>query len=218
MTDKQTLTGDQVLQEGLADWRQLLEALHTRFRTGDFVTGLSLANAIGAAAEAANHHPDLDLRYPHLDVRLTSHDAHGLTARDVALAREISRLAAEAGVVADPAAVAVVEIGLDTADDGPLVAFWRALYGLDPVATGGEVRDPSGQLPTLWFQGTEPHETPRQRFHLDVIVPHDVAEQRVAAALAAGGTLVTDAHAPAFWVLADADGNQACVCTWQGRD
>ena len=39
-----------------------------------------------------------------------------------------------------------------------------------------------------------------------------------AAALAAGGVLVSDRAAPAFWVLADAEGNEVCVCTWQGRD
>jgi 4a-hydroxytetrahydrobiopterin dehydratase len=48
-------------------------------------------------------------------------------------------------------------------------------------------------------------------------VPHDQAEQRVAAAIAAGGRLVTDEHAPAWWVLADPEGNQACVATWVGR-
>ena len=58
----------------------------------------------------------------------------------------------------------------------------------------------------------------RNRFHIDVIVPHDVAAQRIAAALAAGGTLVSDMRAPAFWILADPEGNEACICTWQGRD
>jgi 4a-hydroxytetrahydrobiopterin dehydratase len=49
-------------------------------------------------------------------------------------------------------------------------------------------------------------------------VPHDEASQRIRAALAAGGTLVSDRRAPAFWVLADPEGNEACVTTWQGRD
>ena len=57
----------------------------------------------------------------------------------------------------------------------------------------------------------------RNRIHLDITVAHDAAEARVAAALAAGGTLVSDARARAFWVLADAEGNEACVCTWQDR-
>jgi 4a-hydroxytetrahydrobiopterin dehydratase len=59
--------------------------------------------------------------------------------------------------------------------------------------------------------------TDRNRFHLDISVPHDVAEQRIAATLAAGGTLVSDRRAKAFWILADADGNEACICTWQDR-
>jgi 4a-hydroxytetrahydrobiopterin dehydratase len=79
------------------------------------------------------------------------------------------------------------------------------------------VRDDDGDLPTIWFQATDPHETPRQRFHLDIRVPPEVAQQRIAAALDAGGTLVSDERAPAFVVLADPDGNQVCVCTWQGR-
>jgi len=86
----------------LPDWRLFGTALHTRFRTGNFAAGLRLLNAIGEAAEQANHHPDLDLRYPHLDVKLSSHDAGGVTARDVALARQISQFAAEQGVSAEP--------------------------------------------------------------------------------------------------------------------
>jgi 4a-hydroxytetrahydrobiopterin dehydratase len=58
----------------------------------------------------------------------------------------------------------------------------------------------------------------RRRIHFDVPVPHDEAEARISAALAAGGTLLGEAEAPAFWVLADAEGNEACVITWPGRD
>jgi 4a-hydroxytetrahydrobiopterin dehydratase len=60
--------------------------------------------------------------------------------------------------------------------------------------------------------------TQRNRIHLDVDVPADVAEERVTAAIGAGGRLVSDARAKAFWVLADAEGNEVCVCTWQDRD
>jgi 4a-hydroxytetrahydrobiopterin dehydratase len=70
----------------------------------------------------------------------------------------------------------------------------------------------------LWFQQMDAPRPQRNRIHLDVWVPHDQAEARVAAALAAGGRLVTDQHAPSWWVLADAEGNEACVATWQSRD
>lgn len=212
------LTGQQILDAGLDDWRQLLRAIHTRYATGGFAKGLELVNAIGAAAEEMNHHPDLDLRWGHLNIRLLSHDVGGLTDRDVRLARRISELAAELGVEARPAEVEMLELALDTADFESVKPFWRAVLGLeDNPALPDEVADPSGALPTLWFQKTEPHDEPRQRFHLDLHVPHDVAEDRIAAALAAGGTLVSDSEAPSFTILADADGNKVCVCTWQAR-
>jgi 4a-hydroxytetrahydrobiopterin dehydratase len=100
-----SLSPEDIEAANLSDWRAIGQALHTRFRTGDFATGLRLVNAVGEAAEQANHHPDLDLRYPHLDVRLYSHDVGGITDRDVALARRISELAADLGVDADPSAV-----------------------------------------------------------------------------------------------------------------
>ena len=53
----------------------------------------------------------------------------------------------------------------------------------------------------------------RNRIHLDVWVPPEQTEARVAAAIAAGGHLVSDAAAPAWWILADVEGNEACVCT-----
>src|SRR5688572_5245582 len=102
-----SLSTDEIEAAGLRDWRPIQQALHTRFRTGSFATGLRLVNQIGEAAEAANHHPDLDLRYPHLNIRLFSHDVGGITDRDVALARRISELAAELDVAADPDAVEV---------------------------------------------------------------------------------------------------------------
>jgi 4a-hydroxytetrahydrobiopterin dehydratase len=219
MNDKTVLSYTQVKQAGLADWRWLVGGLHARFATGDFATGIALAGAIAAAADEADHHPDLDLRYPFLAVRLASHDVGGVTDRDLRLARRISELAADAGVAADPSRVRVLELALDTADHAAIVPFWRAILGYADSRVHGdrEVVDPDGLLTTLWFQRTEPHETPRQRFHLDVVVPPEEAQSRIDAALAAGGTLVSSDAAPAFWVLADAEGNKACVCTPEGR-
>ena len=204
--------------EGLSDWRLLFSALHARYRTRNFATGLRLVDRIGEEAEAMNHHPDLDLRYPHLNIRLTSHDTGGVTARDVRLARKISEFAASAGITADPSAVSVLEIALDSEDFRAIKPFWRAVLALGDSVAEDELVDADGSLPTLWFQETGRHEPPRQRFHLDIRVPPEVARGRIDAALAAGGTLVTDEHAPSFWVLADAQGNKACVTTGEGRD
>ena len=80
----------------------------------------------------------------------------------------------------------------------------------------GEVLEPSGQAPSIWFQdaeATQDSKEPRQRWHLDVWVAPEAAEGRIDAALAAGGVLVDDRQAPSFVVLADPDGNKACICT-----
>ena len=98
------LSAQDVAAAGLADWSLQAGSLNTRLLSKDFATGLRLVQQIGAAAEAADHHPDLDLRYAYVDVRLVSHDVGAVTDRDVRLARTISDLAAAEGVPADPAA------------------------------------------------------------------------------------------------------------------
>jgi 4a-hydroxytetrahydrobiopterin dehydratase len=219
MASRETLSFSDVEAAGLSDWRQIFGTLRTRFVTQGFAAGLELVNRIGALAEEANHHPDVDLRYPAVAVTLWSHDAGGVTSRDIDLARRISEAAGELGVAADPSSVSVVEIGLDTADYAAIKPFWRAVLGMtDDPANDTQLFDLVGSLPTLWFQETSPHEEPRQRFHLDIRVPPEVVEQRIEAGLAAGGTLVTDEYAPRFWVLADAQGNKACLTTGRGRD
>ena len=118
--------------------------------------------------------------------------------------------------------VQVIEIGIDALDAAAIRPFWRAVLGyVDEPGWSGPwdgLIDPLGQGPAVWFQRMDAPRPQRNRIHFDVSVPHDEAEPRIGAALAAGGTLINDARAPAFWVLADAEGNEACVTTWQGRD
>jgi 4a-hydroxytetrahydrobiopterin dehydratase len=220
---QQTLTSMQVREAAIDDWRQILDRIKARFRTGDFVTGLALVNRIGEAAEAANHHPDITLTYTDVIVTLSSHDVHGITRKDLDLAQEISRRAAELGIEADVSGLTQLELGLDTARGEHLAPFYAALLGAEIVR--GEPVDASGQVPTVWWQ--DPHETDddlalpeqqfQQRWHFDVWVPHDEAEHRVQAVLDAGGRLVSDVAAPAYWVVEDADGNRSCICTPSGR-
>jgi 4a-hydroxytetrahydrobiopterin dehydratase len=208
------LTVSDVLDAGLSDWRRLSQALHARFRTGDFARGLAFVTAVGEAAEAADHHPDITLTYSFVDLELISHDVGQLTRRDLRLAERISEIAREQGITADPSVLAEIELGLDTADLAAIGPFWAALLTGSPDSLdGNDVVDRTGRVPLLWFQDTDAHETPRQRLHIDLWVPHDVAEERIAAAVAAGGRVVDDSAAPSFVVLADDDGNRACVCT-----
>lgn len=209
-----TISGDDFDQDALSDWRYLRATIHARFATGDFLGSLRLANRIGDAAEAMNHHPDLDVRWGRLDVKLSSHDAGGVTQRDLTLAGTISGLAADEGFAARSDEVTMMELALDTPDRERLKPFYRALMGMvDDPRDSENIIEKSGQLPALWFQQPDSTEEPRQRFHLDIFVPADQAEARVAAVVAAGGRLVSDDAAPSFWVLEDVEGNQSCICT-----
>jgi 4a-hydroxytetrahydrobiopterin dehydratase len=216
---KRILEGPEIAAERLEDWAIILRSLQACFRTGGFEKGLGLVADIGAIAEELNHHPDVDLRYGAVHVRTSSHDVGGITSRDVELAKRVSHAAEGRGADPDLAGVQRLELALDTADRERIRPFWEAVLGMQQAKVADdEVVDPAGVLPTLWFQETDPHDAPRQRFHLDITVPPEQAEARVRAAVEAGGTLVSDGRAPSFWVLADADGNHACVCTWLNRE
>src|SRR5580692_7913099 len=201
---------------GVDDWRVVFAGACACFLTGTFAVGIGLVNAIGRLADAANHHPDVDLRYATVTVRLTTHEVGGLSERDVALARQISAAAADMGVTADPSAVQTVQVAIDALVAAEVQPFWRAVLGYRPDGPEDLV-DPRGSGPSLWFQQMDAPRPERSRMHIDISVPHDQAQLRVAAALAAGGRLVSDEHAPQWWVLADAEGNEACIATWLGR-
>ncbi len=219
----QTLTAAQVRGAGLTDWRQILGRIKARFRTGDFATGMELANRISAAAERMNHHPDLQITYSDVVVTLSSHDVGGITSRDLELARQVSAHAADLGVPSDVSGLTQLELGLDTARGPHLAPFYAALLGSTIVR--GEPVDPTDQVPTVWWQDQNdpdedwalPEQSFEQRWHFDVWVAHDEAERRLQAVLDAGGRLVSDRAAPAYWVVEDADGNRSCICTPEGR-
>lgn len=201
---------------GVEDWRYVLGGIVAEFACGSFGAAAALALGIADAAERMQHHPDIDLRYPdRVRVGLTTHAVGGLTELDVALAREISTLAAGIGASVSLSVPQRLEIALDTTDVERIRPFWAAVLGYKEAA--GALVDPLRIGPPMWFQAMDEPRPDRNRFHLDVSVPHDQAEQRIADALAAGGTLVSDHHARSWWVLADADGNEVCVCTWQDR-
>jgi 4a-hydroxytetrahydrobiopterin dehydratase len=205
-----------VRQVDLADWRWLLGALRARFEIGSFEAGVAFIAAVGQLYEAVGHHPDVDLRATHVQFVLRSHDVGGVTERDVELAERISALASKQGLAPRLEQVQVLELALDTPASETVLPFWAAVLGGEEA--GGNVVDPAGALPPLWFQVTDSTAPDRQRFHLDLTVPPEVADRRVAAAVAAGGRVVDDCHAPAYIVLADPDGNKACICTELGRD
>jgi 4a-hydroxytetrahydrobiopterin dehydratase len=92
------LTEHQIAEklQGLNGWKRNDLEGHSGimkvFATGDFLSGLALVTRLAVLAEKANHHPDVVLSYPKVSVRLTTHDAAGLTAKDFELAGQIDAL------------------------------------------------------------------------------------------------------------------------------
>jgi 4a-hydroxytetrahydrobiopterin dehydratase len=202
---------------GLDDWRVSLGRIEALFRAASFAAAADLVARIAAAADAADHHPDIDLRYPGVvHVVLSTHSTGGLSDLDASLARTVSQLATEAGATAEPRSGQVAEIAIDAMDIPKVLPFWRAVFGYVDESEHAIV-DPLRIGPPVWFQQMDEPRPQRNRIHLDITVAHDKAQERIDAALAAGGTMVTDRYARAFWVLADAEGNEACICTWQDR-
>ncbi|MGF0175842.1 VOC family protein [Streptomyces sp. Marseille-Q5077] len=199
---------------GVEDWRVVGEGACAYFHTGSFAVGAQFVHAISEMTGVGDDHPDVDVRREGVIVRLitVTDDYYGLTELHLELARQISELARALDLAADPSALQTVQVTIDALAGPSVVAFWRALLGYQDRANSGEdLIDPRRRGAPFYFQQMEEPRPQRNRVHVDVWVPYDQAEARIAAALAAGGHLVNDSDAPSNWVLADPEGNEACV-------
>jgi 4a-hydroxytetrahydrobiopterin dehydratase len=211
-------------------WRYLLGVLGASVP----VSSLGQASAVAAMAVAAcgpeaDGHLRVDLRPDRVELSLQDRAANAVTRRDTELAAAVSTAVAGLGAAiappdsaAYPRPVQMLELAIDALDIPAVRPFWRAVlgYGDEPgyAEPDAAVVDPAGQGPAIWFQQMDAPRPQRNRIHFDITVAGEEAEARVRAALAAGGTLVSDEAAPSFWVLSDAEGNEACVCSWLQRD
>jgi 4a-hydroxytetrahydrobiopterin dehydratase len=93
------------------------------------------------------------------------------------------------------------------------LGFWRAVLGYAPMQSDNAI-DPLGYGSTVWMQELDEAKSLRHAMHIDVSVPRDQAEGRLAAAVAAGGVVVDASHAPSYWILADRSGNKVCIAAW----
>ena len=194
---------------GVEDWGVGVNGAVVEYHTRDFATGARLFETITGLAEAANHHPDVDIRYSHVRVRLFTHSAKGVTVKDAALAQQISAAARKLGVKKAAQSRNQLMIAVATPDARRILPFWQAATGYDAISEI-ELADPAGRGPLIWLQ---PVDKPiGGRMHIDVVVPPGSGEQRVAAALAAGGVMADDSNAPEWWTLADADGHKIDIC------
>lgn len=221
------LKEEQIAAAGLIDWPKLAQGIHARYRVADFGTAARFVTAVGQAGDALRHHPRVAIGTGYVDLKLVSPDAiyrdaegtehivEWVTQQDVDLARRITEIAADHGLDADPASVSEIEIGLDAADSATIAPVWAVLLTGNAEAQGygtpgDEIRDTSGRVPNLSFWDT-PKGTD-QRFHLEVYVAPAAYSQRVADAVAAGGTVVDVSDEQTLTVIADQEGNTGVVC------
>lgn len=210
-------------------WRLLFGTFAASVAVPSLEHGLHIATlAASACGDHADDHLSVDVRSDRVELILKT--ARGwVTEADVQCARSITTAVLEAGLaVSAPTGgsgssrpVQALELAIDALDIPAIRPFWKAVlaYVDEPGSDEPDaIVDPAGQGPSIWFQQMNAPRPQRNRIHFDIAVAHDEAPGRVRAAIDAGGTLVSAARAKAFWVLADAEGNEICVCTWQDRD
>lgn len=197
--------------DGVDDWVVLHGGPTAVFRVGSHGEAAKLAAAIAAEVRLLPR-TILTIAADRLTVRLTR-ELWAIEEPHVEVARAISAVAREHGAPADRRAVQEVQLAVAARPDELDIDFWRAVLGYDPLAPDNGI-DPLGQGSTVWMQDLDPEKPLRHAMHVDVSVAREVAEERMAAALAAGGRLVSDAEAPAWWTLADRAGNKVDIAAW----
>lgn len=226
--DDAALTREQVSEAvDPLGWRLILGVVTTHVLVAaldDAVRAVTVA--VSAAGADGAGHLTAEVTSGRAVLRLHTAARAAITGLDVALARRITEaLAAESltTVAGDAVPPQTIEIAIDAIDIARVRPFWQAVTGYVDEPRPADLPpdalvDPLGRGPAIWFQQMDEPRTQRNNIHLDVDVPPEHAQARIDAALAAGGTLLDAAAAPSFWVLGDPEGNEACICTWQGRD
>ena len=197
--------------DGLDDWVVLHGGPTAVFRVGSLLEAAQLAEAV-ATVRGLGERTAMSATGSHLTVRLTR-EMWGTEAQHVEVAREISRVASERGASADRSAVQEVQLAIAAKPEAIDLGFWRAVLGYAPMHEDNAI-DPLGHGSTVWMQDLDPEKPLRHAMHVDVSVAREVAEARLAAALAAGGRIVDESEAPASWILQDRSGNKVCIAAW----
>jgi 4a-hydroxytetrahydrobiopterin dehydratase len=204
--------------DGVEDWRVLFSGAHAFFRAPSFEEGARFVAAIAEVAEAVGQFPDVDLRPEGVTVRTASGEYGALSERDVELARGISAAARRLQLEPDPSQVQVVAIAVAQDEGSDVAPFWAAILGYERLGADEDVVDRHRRNPHISFQPLRPPKPGRGRTHIDVSVPADQAEARVAAALAAGGRLADATHAPNWWTLASPENHGVDIAAWPDFD
>jgi hypothetical protein len=203
---------------GTADWQAVFSAMAC-YRISSPAQQRDLTAAAAALADRAGFPLLVDLR-PGLVIIDSGKDqwekdAHRLELDFTELAAKLQSAARELGATADPALPRFAQLFLDAADVAAIRAFWVAALGYTPDrrAEASDIYDPRRLNPVLLFQELDASETERRRqrnrIHFELTVPSDLAQTRLATALAAGGRLIDESEDR--WRIADPEGNEMVI-------
>lgn len=201
-----------------ADWQAVFSAMAC-YRTTSAEQQRDLAAAAAAMADAAGFPLLVDLR-PGLVIMDTGKDrwdkdAHGLELDFADLAANLQTAAHDLGATADPALPRFAQLFLDAADVDAVRAFWAAVLGYDYDRRTGvtDIDDPRRLNPVLVFQEIDTSEgerlQQRNRIHLELALPAELAQARLGAVVAAGGRLLDEGQGR--WLVADPEGNELLI-------
>lgn len=198
--------------DGVEDWVVLHGGATAVFSLKSLSEVADLATAIAQVPGIEGSGVLITLANRHLTIRLTR-DIWGLEAQHIQMALAVSAVARKFGAVAVRSAVQEVQIAIAAKRETMDLAFWRAVLGYEVMAEDNAV-DPLGHGSTVWMQEIDQDKTLRHAMHIDVSVARENVEARLEAAVAAGGRIVDDSHAPSHWTLSDQAGNRVCICGW----
>ena len=209
--------------DGVADWRIVSDGACAFFPTETFAISARFVAALADLPGIDDRGTGVDIRHDGVTVRLVtvSEQHFGLSRKDLDLARAVSRTAADHGLTAEPSAVQSVLIIPGASSVPDIRPFWQAVLAYEPRpdSPDEDLVDPHDRSPALWLeQMQEPRPDGGGAIHVAVWMGPEEAEARVAATLAAGGRMVRDTFAPAWWTVADAAGNEADIATALYRD
>jgi hypothetical protein len=201
-----------------ADWHAVFSAMAC-YRTTSPTQQRELAAAVATLAHEAGFPLLIDLR-PGLVILDSGKDqweadAHGLELDVTDLAAHIQTAARELGGFADPALPRFAQLFFDAADVDAVRAFWIAALGYTHDRRAGvtDIHDPRRLNPVLVFQELDVSDSERRRqrnrIHVELAVPSDQVQTRLATAVAAGGRLLDESNLR--WHVADPEGNELAI-------
>ncbi|MFB7893043.1 VOC family protein [Microbacterium sp. NPDC056044] len=198
---------------GVSDWRVTGTGPQAVFAATSLAHAAGLVTPIVAAAERSGIRPDIDVRPEGVVVRIPYRGTDSIPAAAGEFAAAVSQAAAEQRLTPDPTRVQSIGIYVAQHSEADVRPFFTAALGYEDMGDT-DAADPLRCGPQLAFNPLTPDAPSRGRTHFDVFVPADQARARVDAALAAGGRLADDSHAPAWWSLASPDNHGVDIASW----